>query len=198
MYDNRASLSPGARLMQYPDAGWLRKLFRMPLVLWRMGLGPLLGHYLLVLTHTGRKSGLPRRTMVEYHRMDRTLYVPVAFGPRAQWYQNVLADPYVTVQTAAGTLGMTARRVTDPEELLAVYALLRQRNPVMLGWYLESLGIPDTAEDVLRHKDSVYFVALEETDHPTPPPLEEDLVWVWGVLAMLLAGWRALRRRKRG
>lgn len=173
--------------MTYPSGGWQRLMFKAPITLWRLGLGQLMGRHLLLFTHTGRKSGLPRRTMVEYHRLDGTRYVPVAFGPRAQWYRNLEADPLVTVQDAYGTHAMRARRVTDPEELLAVYALMQGRNPVMLGWYLESLGIPNTAEAVLEHKDQIYFVAFDETDAPTPPPLAADLTWVWGVVAALLA-----------
>lgn len=182
--------------MVYPRGGWRRWMFRAPLILWRLGLGPLLGRGMLLITHTGRVSGLPRRTMVEYHVMDGTRYAPCAFGPRAQWYRNIQADPLVTVQDAYGTHAMRARRVTDPEELLAIYALMQGRNPVMLGWYLRSLGIPNTAQDVLQARDRVYFVAFEPTDAPTPPPLEADLQWAW-VIVVILSGLALLRPRRR-
>ncbi|MBN2472543.1 MAG: nitroreductase family deazaflavin-dependent oxidoreductase [Anaerolineae bacterium] len=182
--------------MTYPRGGWRRWLFRAPLVLWRLGLGDLLGRSLLLITHTGRRSGLPRRTLVEYHVLDSTRYAPVAFGPRAQWYRNISADPLVTVQDAYGTHAMRARRVTDPEELLAIYALIQARNPVMLGGYLRSLGIPNTAQDVLQARDQVYIVAFEPSDAPTPPSLEADLKWVWAIV-LILSGLALLRPWRR-
>jgi deazaflavin-dependent oxidoreductase (nitroreductase family) len=184
-------------LMAYPQTGWHRAVFKLPIVLWRMGLGPLLGRGLLLITHTGRKSGLPRRTMVEYHRMDERFYVPCAFGARAQWYRNIEADPFVTIQVGNMTRSARARRVVDDEELLAVYALMRQRNPVMLDWYLQSLDIAPDPECLLDHKDRVYFVTFEPTDVPTPPPLEADLKWVWNVLAALMFLRWVLQPRKK-
>lgn len=179
--------------MTYPGGGLRKALFKAPITLWRLGLGPLLGRYMLLITHTGRKSGLPRRTMVEYHVLDETRYAPCAFGPRAQWYRNIEADPLVTVQDKYGVHPMRARRVTDPEELVAVFALLQQRNPMMLGWYLDSLGIASTVEAVLEQRDRVIFIAFDPTDAPTPPALEADLTWVW---AVVLFGLLLLRPRR--
>lgn len=184
-----------AGFMTYPSEGWQRFIFKAPITLWRLGLAPLLGRYLVLITHTGRKSGLPRRTMVEFHKLDGTRYVPCAFGPRSHWYRNIEADPLVTLQDAYGTHSMQGRRVTDPEELLAVYALIQGRNPIMLDWYLESLGIPNTAESVLEHKDQVHIMAFDATDAPTPPPQPADLTWVWSVIGVLLA--LLLRPRQR-
>jgi deazaflavin-dependent oxidoreductase (nitroreductase family) len=190
-------------IMTYPGAGWRRVMFRAPIVLWRLGLGSFLGRFLLLVTHTGRKSGLPRRVVVEYHTLDGTPIVPCAFGPRAQWYRNLEADPYVTVQDSDGAQSMQARRITDEEELLAVYAVLKGRNPLLLDRYLGTIGVPNTAEDVLYYKRQVYFIAFEPTDMPTPPPLEADLKWVWGLLlaahlAMRWWGWRRSRRNAAG
>jgi deazaflavin-dependent oxidoreductase (nitroreductase family) len=186
-------------IMTYPAVGWRKAMFKAPIFLWRMGLGPILGQMLMLITHTGRRSGLPRRTMVEYHTLDGQRYAPCAFGARAQWYRNIMADPYVTIQTAAGTEHVKARRVTDSEELLAVYALLRQRNPIMLDWYLQTLGIAPNPDSFLANKDRVYIVAFDPADGPTPPPLEADLKWVWGVVAALIVlRWLFRPRRKVG
>ncbi len=171
-------------LLAYPLTAWQRVMFRAPLLLWRLGLGPLLGRILLVITYTGRRSGLPRRVVVEYHELGERRYVVCAFGRRTPWYRSLEADPLVTIQSVDGTEAALARRVTDDEELLAVYALLQQRNPLMLGWYLRSRGIPNTAEDVLRARDRLDILAFEPIDAPTPPPLPVDLTWVWPVMAV--------------
>ncbi len=45
----------------HPPRGLARIGFRIPIILYRLGLGGLLGTRFLLLTHTGRKSGLPVR-----------------------------------------------------------------------------------------------------------------------------------------
>ncbi|NOZ29358.1 MAG: nitroreductase family deazaflavin-dependent oxidoreductase [Chloroflexi bacterium] len=184
-------------LMIYPR-GWLRWAVKAPILLWRLGFGPILGRIFMLLTTTGRKSGLPRRTMVEYHMLNGRIYAPCAFGPKAQWYKNIVADPRVTVQTAHGVQSMIATRVTDDEEILAVYELLRRRDPVILDAYLRSLDIRPDPADVVAKKDRIYWLRFDPTDEPTPPPLEADLAWVWPVVLVLLLGLWLLRRRGAG
>lgn len=180
-------------IMQYPAQPWQKLMFKSPILLWRLGLGPLFGPIILMLSHTGRKSGLVRRTALEYHVLDGRIYLVAAFGERAQWYQNVLTDPYVTVQTGRGTQGAVAVRITDDGELAAVYNLFMQTNAMMTNWYLDSLGIQPTVEDLLAHKDRVVFIRLDPTDKPTPPPLEADLWWAWLIAGGLLLGWAVYR-----
>lgn len=175
----------------YPDNRWKRMLWRTPLVLWRMGFGPLLGRYLMVVTATGRKSGLPRRAMVEYHEFDGKKVVPCAFGERAQWYRNITADPRVTIQTADGVEHVRARRISDPEELIASYEVMHRRNPVMLDAYLRMLGVRSNPEDVIAQRECIYWLTFEPTGEPTPPPLRADLRWVLPALAAgLILAWQ--------
>ena len=124
--------------------------------------------------------------------LNGKIYVPSAFAPKAQWYKNIMADPRVTVQTWQGAEAMRATRVTDGEELLAITALIRKHNPVMLDWYLDAQGVPPTREGILANKDRVYILRFDPTDEPTPFPLEVDLAWIWPVLLLL-----ALLKRKR-
>lgn len=179
--------------MIYPR-GWLRWVVKAPILLWRLGFGPILGRVFMLLTTWGRKSGLPRRTVVEYHVLGEKIYAPCAFGPKADWYKNILANPRVTVQTARGIQSMIATRVTDDEELLAVYELLRRRDPVLLDAYLRSLDIRPDPADVVAKKDRIYWIRFEPTDEPTPPPLEVDLAWIWPVVLLLMLMMRRPRR----
>lgn len=48
-----------------PRTRMQRALFRAPILLDRLGLGGLLGHRFLLLTHTGRTSGRPRQVVLE-------------------------------------------------------------------------------------------------------------------------------------
>jgi deazaflavin-dependent oxidoreductase (nitroreductase family) len=185
--------------MAYPDSRLMRMAFRAPLALWRMGLGPVIGKVMMVIGTTGRKSGLPRYAMAECHVIDGRKYAPCTFGERADWYRNIQADPYVTIQTAAGVERAKARRVTDTEELLRVFCMMRRRYPVMMDSYLKSVGVRPDPVDVAAHKDRITFMAFDPTDRPTPPPLEADLKWLWVVFGVLVGlGWllgRASRRR---
>jgi len=86
-----------------PPQGLARLLYRMPIVFYRAGLGWMLGKRFVFLTHTGRRSGKTRQTVLEIIRRDiegQTLYVVSAFGDKADWYQNILAQPEVNIQVS--------------------------------------------------------------------------------------------------
>ncbi|MBN1964372.1 MAG: nitroreductase family deazaflavin-dependent oxidoreductase [Anaerolineae bacterium] len=198
MSTQEATHAPQERgFMVYPAGGWRKLMFKAPITLWRLGLGSLLGQVLVLITHTGRKSGLPRRTLAEFHRLDGHKVVPVAFGARAQWFRNISADPRVTLQTADGTESCRARRIMDDAELLAAVTAIRAHNPVMFDEYLRSLQIRPAPEDLLAHKDRIYLLTFDPTGDPTPPPLPADLTWVWWVGGVLLALLWLLRPRRR-
>ncbi len=183
----------GRDFMTYSDSRLRKWLFKTPLVLWRMGLGPLLGHIFCLLTMRGRKSGEPRHFMTEYYRDGEKLYVACAYGEQSQWYKNLMADPYVTVQTWKGAEPMKATRVTDGTELLKFVEGFRKRDPITLQWYLEGKGIDqNSAEDILAHKTDLHIFRFDPTDHPTPLPMTVDLAWIWPLLLLL----RPRRRRK--
>lgn len=180
----------------YPDTPVERFLFKLPLLFWRLGMGPVSGQLFLVLTTTGRKSGLPRRTMVEYTRMGGRKYSPCAFGERANWYQNIAADPQVTVQSADGTERMKATRVTDDKELLALIEHGLRASPMMLKWYFNLLGIDfEQEEDILAHKEKIFFIRFDPVEEITPPGLEVDLAWIWPLLVLLALGKRRKHRK---
>lgn len=177
--------------LAYPQSGWRKFMFKAPIYLWRLGLSPLLGQVMVVMTHTGRKSGLPRHTMAEYHTYQGHKYVPCAFGERSQWYKNMVADPRVTIQTSQGTEQVKMVRVTDSETLMQVLNKMRLRSGPLVTWYLDSLGIEDTPQEIMTHKDRLYILRFDPTDESTPPPLKTDLIWVWPITAVLLVGlWR--------
>jgi deazaflavin-dependent oxidoreductase (nitroreductase family) len=190
---------PSGPLMRfYPRSRWAKALWRAPLILWRLGLGPLSGRLFLVLTVRGRKSGLPRRTMLEYYELNGVKYVTCAFGERAQYYRNILADPHVTIQTADGTESVRAVRVTDDDEFIAVYELFKRRDPPLFYAYLNALGIEPTVEDVLIHQDRIHFLRFEPTAARSLPGLEVDLAWLWPVVFLMLVALRWLKPKMLG
>ncbi len=174
--------------LTYPTSSWRKALFKWPVHLWRLGLAPIIGHNLVLISHTGRKTGLTRRTLAEFHVINGRFYVPCAFGRRAQWYLNIEADPRVTIQTAAGAQSVRAVRVTDGEELLTLLDLTNPVSRSLAKSYLATLDIEPTPEDVLAKKDRIYYLRFDPTSEPTPPPMPADLVWLWplGLVAIII------------
>jgi deazaflavin-dependent oxidoreductase (nitroreductase family) len=180
--------------LTYPAHGWRKAMFQWPVQLWRLGLGPILGHNMVLISHTGRKTGLPRRTMTELHVVDGHQYAPSGFGRRSQWYRNIEVDPRVTIQTASGAQSASAVRVTDDDELLALLDLSHPINRLMTEKFLASLEIDPRPEDILAKKERIYYLRFDPTTEPTPPPLPADLVWLWPVgLAVLIIVWLLAR-----
>lgn len=85
-------------------------------MLYRIGLGGLMPMQLL-LTTVGRKSGQPRRAVVDVLGHDAatdTYYVVSAYGERSDWYRNLQANPAVRVQVRWRKF--SARATILPEE----------------------------------------------------------------------------------
>lgn len=110
--------------------------------LYRSGLAPLLGRFVLLLTTTGRKSGLPRVTPLQYEEVDGAIYVASARGAKADWFRNILADRCVKVRIKSHEFEGLAEPVTDPCRIADFLELRLVRHPQMVGAILQSAGLP--------------------------------------------------------
>lgn len=82
--------------------GLARIAFRLPILLYRLGLGWMLGHRFLLLTHRGRLSGRLRQTVLEVVRYDKArgeFVVVAGFGTKTDWYRNLRAHPAVEIRS---------------------------------------------------------------------------------------------------
>jgi deazaflavin-dependent oxidoreductase (nitroreductase family) len=82
-----------AQLLTSPRAS------RLPIALFRAGLGFLFGPRLVMIEHRGRVSNRRRFVMVEcVDRLGATIRVASGFGEQAQWYRNIAANgiAYIT------------------------------------------------------------------------------------------------------
>lgn len=179
--------------LPYPDRSILKWSFRLPLLLHRLGLSPIVGRLFIILTTTGCKSCLPRHSAIEFHSYAGRKFVFSAWGEQADWYRNLQADPHVTIQTAAGVESMRARRVTSNEDLTDVFHAF-ENNAILKSW-VRTIGLPLTLEALLAYRDQLLFVTFDPTDDPTPPPLPVDLKWVWLSVVGLVAIVVVLRSR---
>ena len=189
----------GRGWLAYPGRGWRRMLVRMPLLYWRLGLKPLLVRTrlfrLLVLTTKGRKSGQAHHTMLAHFVLHDRIYIGAGWGEGTQWYQNILADPRVTVQARGPAFAAVARAVTDDEELRRLYWHARKMTPMWM-WKrsLDSWDIRDEAQDFVAKKGRIPFLCLDPLSECPLPSLSPNLVWVWPALAIAVVAAYALLR----
>lgn len=197
----RPATPPNGRL-PYPG-GLSRRLVRLPIWLYRLGLGGLMRLMrLMVLTTWGRKSGLPRHTAIEYRTHGSKIYVISAWGRRPNWYRNLIEQPVVRVRLGGRGFSARAQVVEDTGEALRVLYLFRKRAPVVYDPILAYLSdhqalnrrtLPDVS-----HKFTI--VRLEPSQEVVGPPgVEADWKWVWPLagLVLLALGWLLRRRGRR-
>ena len=68
------------------------------------------------LTTTGRRSGRPHEIEIWFGVIDATLYLVSGNGPTSDWYQNLVADPEVTVRIDQEIRPGRARVVSNVDE----------------------------------------------------------------------------------
>lgn len=171
----------------------LNRIYVIPAI--KAGLGPLhanplTGSWMLLKT-TGRTTGLKREVALGYAILDGAVYCSAGFGPRTQWYRNLLAEPRVEVVLPGGAFAGVAEAVTDPVELdLAWRALIRSLG--MLGRAF--VCAPDAAPDALVAKtENLPLVRIRPVGIAAGPA--DPGGWLWVTLTVVGLAWLAGRIR---
>lgn len=195
-------MSSTLQVLPYPK-GWLKRFFRLPILLFRLGLSALLnGSPILILTTRGRQSGQPRFAALEYRRHGSKIYVISGWGERPQWYQNLLASPEATVALGNQTYRAHASTVTDSSEKVRALYMFRNRVKLLSNPYLvtvdEALNRPLREMQPVAQRYTVLKLELR-TDAPVLPTVEPDLTWVWPLAAAvsISSAWLAARQASR-
>ncbi len=126
-------------------------LMKMPLILYRLGLGWMLGKRFMRLTHVGRKSGKVYQTVLAVLRFDEQTHEICAVSPwsESNWYRNIQAAPATEVETGDirhGRVRYTpVQRSLAPEEIAELFIAFRNRYPLFSrmvasipGWKIDS------------------------------------------------------------
>lgn len=147
-------------------SGFSRLMFRLPIYLYKVGLGGLLGGRFLLLNHVGRKSGQPRQAVVEVVRHDQandTYIIASGFGEKAQWFQNLMKTPDVMIQVGRRKLAVHARRLSPEEsgDEMADYARRNQRAARSLAGFM-GFETDGTEAGYRALGQQLPFVALEK------------------------------------
>lgn len=146
----------------YPK-GFLRLAMRMPILLYRLHLGWLLGKRFLLLEHRGRRSGTIRKAVIEVvdHDPQQGTYVAAAaWGRRSDWYLNILAEPEVHVTVGAHRFQATARQLSNQEAVghLRTYSVRHPFAFRQIGSWLVGQRSRDSGEIVQAFVEAVPFV----------------------------------------
>lgn len=196
MTELRTPPHEGTQTSHYLDERWSRDLMALPVVLTRLGLGPVTRRVWMIVTTTGRSSGLPRHVVVYPHVVEGRTYLWCPYGGRAQWYRNLLVDPVATVQWRRGTQTVRAVPLADEAEAMKVLRALRLFGGSFFRDYVASQGLADDDEELAHSWQRLHVLRLEPTTEPGPPPLAADLAWVWLVPAAALAAGLLGRLRR--
>ncbi len=184
----------------------LRGMNMAHLAMWRLGMGRVLnawpgvlGRYVLITT-TGRRTGLQRMTSLNYTRSGDAVYCIAGWSPRSSWFANVVAEPRVEVWLPGERRRGLAVRVADGTEAVrAMRRLLedtRGLSKLLAG--ADADLMEDRTVEGLTHRWPVVRIDLLESERG-PGPRPGDLAWVWlPAAALALAFARQVSRRRAG
>jgi len=139
-------------------------ILRMPLLAYHHGMGWLLGHAFLLLTHRGRKTGEPHETVamvLRYQPEVSEAVISSVWGPDTDWMRNIRANPASRVQIGKEVFTPQQRFLSEPESVEVVAECL-DKHPwrfrvvaFVLGW--GNLRVESVAQDVVHTRPFVAF-----------------------------------------
>jgi len=182
----------------------LRRIFKsfnhFMILLWRLGLGSWgngteFGGSIMVIKHTGRKTGLTRYTPLNYAVVDGNIYCTAGFGSITDWYRNLLANPQVELWLPDGRWAGVAGDVSDSKDR---GALLRQ--VIIASGFAGPLFGANPKKlidaDFEKLMDRYRLIRIQRKGAVTGPGGPGDLAWIWPLSTfILLLLWFRRRRR---
>lgn len=119
-------------VMQDGPGPFFKWCFKLPIFQYKLGMGWMIGKYVLLLTTTGRKTGRPRLTPLEYlYDKENDRYrVAAGWGGKTDWYRNLRKNPNVSVQVGRRKFNAIAEPASD-EEVAKYMMNVSQRHPRM-------------------------------------------------------------------
>lgn len=204
MADSKRHLPYAIGQMSYTNMrhSFRRYLNPFMLLMWRLGLGrwlnawPPVGGRIMVIAHTGRKTGQRRYAPVNYALVEGELYCVAGFGAVSDWYRNVLATPQVEVWLPDGWWRGVVSDISDDARRLP---LLRQVL-IASGFAARAVGLDPVRmpEPALEAATQTYrLLHIQRTEPRTGPGGPGDLAWVWPVATIVLFIMRWPKRRQK-
>jgi deazaflavin-dependent oxidoreductase (nitroreductase family) len=192
-------VAPAARFFRV-----LNRCFMVPVT--RAGLGAWLstpvGGSMVLLRIRGRKSGLVRETPLNYIVAEGAIWLLAGFGPRTEWYRNLLADARVEAVLPGRPVTGTVTEVRAPAARRRILpALMRSTaGPSLAAGVNPWRSTPD---QVCAEMAWVPLLRIDPDDGPLEPGADDPggAGWVWrqalvlGLsIATIAVASRAVRR----
>ncbi|NPV75449.1 MAG: nitroreductase family deazaflavin-dependent oxidoreductase [Anaerolineae bacterium] len=178
----------------------LKFINRAMIPLWRLGLGgwlnfwPKVGGRIMVIVHTGRKSGKRRYNNVNYSIINGDIYCTAGFGSITDWYRNILNNPNVEVWLPDGWWNGIAEDVSyDQNRLNILRQVLIDSGFAARAMGIEAATIP--AEVLERVTQDYRLVRIRRTAARTGAGGPGNLAWVWPLSTFILLGLLIFRPR---
>ena len=116
----------------------------------------------MLLTTTGRKTGLARVTPLQYDVIDGVYHVGAVFGLEADWVRNILADPQVEVRVKNMCFTGTAEVISEPEIVADFIQYRLDKHPRLIGLIMKLDGFKaaPTREELLEYSKNLALVRI--------------------------------------
>ncbi|MEN8171783.1 MAG: nitroreductase family deazaflavin-dependent oxidoreductase [Chloroflexota bacterium] len=170
--------------------------------MWRLGLGWMLNIWpdvfgrIMVITHTGRKSGHRYQTPVNYTIIDGDIYCTAGFGADADWFRNLIADPQVEIWLPDGWWWGVAEDISDCDGRLPI---LREVL-IASGFaaYLAGINPRKMDHQTLSTLTAPYrLIRIQRAEARTGANGPGDLAWIWPLATLLLLPLIFPRRKRK-
>jgi len=133
-----------------------------PRIIYAIGLGPIYGRVVLLLITTGRKSGLPRVTPLQYEEIEGKIMIGSARGTSSDWYRNIVAEPEVIVRVGSRKFKGRGEPVSDPKRVADFIEYRYKKNPRMIGFIMSREGVSKspTRLELEKHAEGKAIVVI--------------------------------------
>jgi len=179
-----------------------RYLNKFMVWMWRLGFGPWFNFWpegwgqIMVITHTGRKSGRKYRTPVNFAILDGDVYCIAGFGVIADWYRNLLVNPETELWLPDGWWKGVAEDISQadnrPQIMRAVVTASGFAGP-MFG--VDPKKLDD--ESLAKVTKNYQVIRIQRTEPRTGPGGPGDLGWVWQIATLILLPMVIFRKKRR-
>ena len=166
-------------------------LNRFMLFMWRLGLDRWISFWpagfgqFMVINHTGRRSGMSRKTPVNFAEIEGEIFCVAGFGPMSDWYQNILKDPKVEVWLPDGWWAGNAEIIPIEDSTLPILReVLRCSGFAALLAGIQPFKISDA--DLAAICKDYCLVHIKRAEARTGSGGPGDLAWIWPVAVFIV------------
>lgn len=103
----------------------MRLVFKIPVLFYRLRMPWMVPRRILILVTTGRRTGKPRCTALEYGYDGRRYFLMSGWKGKSDWYRNALANPRVQVWLGRQRMTCRAEPATNEETAQEMEAILK-------------------------------------------------------------------------